>query len=112
MSVIFFFPRHDSCRPTHPSGRENLSRCLGTHRQRRTSRAAAGSYWRRERRWRWPELEATALVHEAYLRLVPNDREAHWDSRSHFFAACAEAMRRILVEKARPKQRLRHGGDH
>jgi RNA polymerase sigma factor (TIGR02999 family) len=61
-------------------------------------------------------LQATALVHEAYLRLVAKpeaesaDAEAHWDSRGHFFAAAAEAMRRILVEKARRKQRLRHGG--
>jgi RNA polymerase sigma factor (TIGR02999 family) len=57
-------------------------------------------------------LQATALVHEAYLRLVDSEQAAHWDSRGHFFAACAEAMRRILVEKARRKQRLRHGGDH
>jgi RNA polymerase sigma factor (TIGR02999 family) len=55
-------------------------------------------------------LEATALVHEAYLRLV-QDAEAHdWNSRGHFFAAAAEAMRRILIDKARRKQRLRHGG--
>jgi RNA polymerase sigma factor (TIGR02999 family) len=56
-------------------------------------------------------LQATALVHEAYLRLVAGDQEREWDGRGHFFAACAEAMRRILVEKARRKQRLRHGGD-
>src|SRR5262244_3581464 len=55
-------------------------------------------------------LEATALVHEAYLRLVDVEKSQHWDSRGHFFAAAAEAMRRILVEKARRKQRLRHGG--
>jgi RNA polymerase sigma factor (TIGR02999 family) len=66
-------------------------------------------------------LQATALVHEAYLRLVASPlgtaspprkqgEQAHWDSRGHFFAAAAEAMRRILVEKARRKQRLRHGG--
>src|SRR5438876_3937003 len=54
-------------------------------------------------------LDATALVHEAYLRLVGAD-QAHWDSRGHFFAACAEAMRRILVENARRKKRARHGG--
>jgi RNA polymerase sigma factor (TIGR02999 family) len=54
-------------------------------------------------------LQATALVHEAYLRLVDTDKAQHWDSRGHFFAAAAEAMRRILVEKARRKQRLRHG---
>ncbi|HUY33843.1 MAG TPA: ECF-type sigma factor [Pirellulales bacterium] len=56
-------------------------------------------------------LDATALVHEAYLRLVdvPNPRE--WDGRGHFFAAAAEAMRRILVESARSKRRLKRGGD-
>jgi RNA polymerase sigma factor (TIGR02999 family) len=55
-------------------------------------------------------LEATALVHEAYLRLVDVTRAQHWNSRGHFFAAAAEAMRRILVEKARHKRRLKHGG--
>jgi RNA polymerase sigma factor (TIGR02999 family) len=54
-------------------------------------------------------LEATALVHEAYLRLVGDRRDA-WDNRRHFFAAAAEAMRRILVEQARRKGRVRHGG--
>ena len=56
-------------------------------------------------------LQATALVHEAYLRLVGNGDEAHWDNRRHFFAAAAEAMRRILVENARRKKRRKHGGD-
>src|SRR5262245_23707293 len=55
-------------------------------------------------------LQATALVHDAYLRLVDAERAQHWNSRGHFFAAAAEAMRRILVENARRKQRLRHGG--
>src|SRR6184192_3108106 len=55
-------------------------------------------------------LQATALVHEAYLRLVDQERAQPWNSRGHFFAAAAEAMRRILVELARRKQRLRHGG--
>jgi len=55
-------------------------------------------------------LQATALVHEAYLRLVDVDRLQGWDSRGHFFAAAAEAMRRILIEQARWKQRERHGG--
>lgn len=55
-------------------------------------------------------LQATALVHEAYLRLVGDDAAAHWDHRGHFFAAAAEAMRRILVESARHKRRLKHGG--
>ena len=56
-------------------------------------------------------LQATALVHEAYLRLVDVDQAQHWNSRGHFFAAAAEAMRRILVEQARRKRRRRHGGD-
>lgn len=56
-------------------------------------------------------LQATALVHEAYLRLVGSERPAGWNGRGHFFAAAAEAMRRILVESARRKGRLRHGGD-
>src|SRR5262245_43300884 len=55
-------------------------------------------------------LQATALVHEAYLRLVDGNKARHWDSRGHFFAAAAEAMRRILVESARKKKRQRHGG--
>src|SRR5262249_36383782 len=57
-------------------------------------------------------LDATALVHEAYLRLVDTDKAQHWNSRGHFFAAAAEAMRRILVERARHKRSLRAGGDH
>jgi RNA polymerase sigma factor (TIGR02999 family) len=58
-------------------------------------------------------LNATALVHEAYLRLMPSQPEvATWDGRGHFFAAAAEAMRRILIESARRKGRLRHGGAH
>ncbi|MGI6414294.1 MAG: ECF-type sigma factor [Thermoguttaceae bacterium] len=56
-------------------------------------------------------LQATALVHEAYLRLVNAEKTRHWDSRGHFFAAAAEAMRRIVVENARRKQRSRHGGE-
>ena len=56
-------------------------------------------------------LQPTALVHEAYLRLVGKDDEQHWDSRGHFFAAAAEAMRRILVEIARQKASLKRGGD-
>jgi RNA polymerase sigma factor (TIGR02999 family) len=61
-------------------------------------------------------LQPTALVHEAYLRLVASGdasapRVQHWDSRGHFFAAAAEAMRRILVENARRKQARKHGGD-
>jgi RNA polymerase sigma factor (TIGR02999 family) len=56
-------------------------------------------------------LQPTALVHEAYLRLVGEDEEQHWDSRGHFFAAAAEAMRRILVEIARHKASLKRGGD-
>jgi RNA polymerase sigma factor (TIGR02999 family) len=55
-------------------------------------------------------LQATALVHEAYLRLVDDEKAKHWDSRGHFFAAAAEAMRRILVENARRKHCRKHGG--
>jgi RNA polymerase sigma factor (TIGR02999 family) len=55
-------------------------------------------------------LQATALVHEAYLRLVGGGEAQHWDSRRHFFAAAAEAMRRILIDNARRKQAKRHGG--
>lgn len=55
-------------------------------------------------------LEATALVHEAYLRLVDGERAQQWKSRGHFFGAAAEAMRRILVNRARDKGRLRRGG--
>ena len=57
-------------------------------------------------------LEATALVHEAYVRLVDVKAEQKWNHRGHFFAAAAEAMRRILVDKARRKQRVKHGGEH
>ena len=55
-------------------------------------------------------LQATALVHEAYLRLVDVDKAQQWDSRGHFFSAAAEAMRRILIDKARRKTRAKHGG--
>ncbi len=56
-------------------------------------------------------LQATALVHEAYIRLVDVEKVQHWDSRGHFFSAAAEAMRRILVESARRKAHQKHGGD-
>ena len=56
-------------------------------------------------------LQATALVHEAYLRLIGADTSQQWNSRGHFFAAAAEAMRRILVNRARDKGRLKRGGD-
>ena len=55
-------------------------------------------------------LQATALVHDAYLRLVGGDAAQHWNSRGHFFAAAAEAMRRILVDNARRKDSLKRGG--
>ena len=55
-------------------------------------------------------LQPTALVHEAFLRLVDSSLGDHWNSRSHFFGAAAEAMRRILVENARRKRRIKHGG--
>src|SRR5436309_7788942 len=56
-------------------------------------------------------LQATALVHDAYLRLVDVEKAKNWNSRGHFFAAAAEAMRRILVESARHKHSLKAGGD-
>jgi RNA polymerase sigma factor (TIGR02999 family) len=55
-------------------------------------------------------LQATALVHEAYLRLVHVRQAQHWDSRGHFFAACAEAMRRILIDQARRRHSQKRGG--
>jgi RNA polymerase sigma factor (TIGR02999 family) len=55
-------------------------------------------------------LEATALVHEAYLRLVDVEKAQHWNGRGHFFAAAAEGMRRILIERARRKASLKSGG--
>src|SRR5262249_33178352 len=55
-------------------------------------------------------LQATALVHEAYLRLVDVEKAQHWNSRGHFFSAAAEAMRRILINRARDKGRLKRGG--
>jgi RNA polymerase sigma factor (TIGR02999 family) len=56
-------------------------------------------------------LQPTALVHEAYLRLASAGGQQHWDNRGHFFAAAAEAMRRILIDNARRKRRPKHGGD-
>src|SRR5881397_597302 len=55
-------------------------------------------------------LQATALVHDAYIRLVDANKVQRWDSKGHFFAAAAEAMRRILVESARRKASVKHGG--
>jgi RNA polymerase sigma factor (TIGR02999 family) len=72
---------------------------LRTLAHRRLGREASGQ-----------SLEATALVHEAYLRLVRADPARRWDSRGHFFAAAAEAMRRILVDRARDRRRLKRGG--
>src|SRR5262245_53437197 len=56
-------------------------------------------------------LAGTALVHEAYIRLVGDEADDQWNSRAHFFGAAAEAMRRILIDRARKKQRPKHGGD-
>lgn len=56
-------------------------------------------------------IQATVLVHEAYLRLVDVEKAQHWDSRGHFFAAAAEAMRRILIDAARRRASLKHGGE-
>jgi RNA polymerase sigma factor (TIGR02999 family) len=55
-------------------------------------------------------LQATALVHEAYVRLVDSEKAQHWNSQGHFFAAAAEAMRRIVLDRARAKRRKKHGG--
>jgi RNA polymerase sigma factor (TIGR02999 family) len=71
-------------------------------------RRLAGDKLARERSGQ--TLQATALVHEAYLRLVDSPSTQPWSGRAHFFAAAAEAMRRILIENARRKQRLKHGG--
>ena len=57
-------------------------------------------------------LQATALVHDAYLRLVGGNGDQHWNNRGHFFAAAAEAMRRILIENARRKRLIKHGAGH
>ena len=56
-------------------------------------------------------LQATALVHDAYIRLVDVEKAQHWDSRRHFFAAAAESMRRILLERYRQKRSAKHGGE-
>ncbi|HEX4411998.1 MAG TPA: ECF-type sigma factor [Lacipirellulaceae bacterium] len=56
-------------------------------------------------------LQPTALVHEAYLRLVNREESQHWSGRGHFFGAAAEAMRRILIENARRRSRIKHGGE-
>jgi RNA polymerase sigma factor (TIGR02999 family) len=58
-----------------------------------------------------PSLDATALVHETYLRLVGSSDGARWDGRGHFFAAAAQAMRRVLVDRARGRARMKRGGD-
>src|SRR5436305_13971425 len=71
-------------------------------------RRLAAVHLRRERAGQ--TLEPTALVHEAYLRLI-GDEAVRWQHSGHFYAAAAEAMRRILVERARRKKRIRHGGE-
>jgi RNA polymerase sigma factor (TIGR02999 family) len=71
-------------------------------------RALAAQMMARERPGQ--SLQATALVHEAYMRLVAVDEAPHWDSRGHFFAAAAEAMRRILVDQARRRHAAKRGG--
>ncbi len=72
-------------------------------------RALAASRMAQERAGQ--TLQATALVHEAYLRLTGGDDGQQWNSRGHFFAAAAEAMRRILIDRARQKNAVKHGGD-
>jgi len=66
--------------------------------------------WRMSQEAPGQTLQATALVHEAWLR-IGGDKPQHWENRAHFFAAAGEAMRRILVERARRKRRLKRGGD-
>ncbi len=68
--------------------------------------------WRMNREAPGQTLQATALVHEAYLRLIGPDGQATWENRRHFIGAAAEAMRRILIERARAKSRLKRGGDY
>ncbi len=65
--------------------------------------------WRLKQEAAAQTLQATALVHEAYLKLLPGDHQ--WDGRKHFFSAAAETMRRILIDRARRRQAVRHGGD-
>lgn len=72
-------------------------------------RKLASSQMSRESRGQ--TLDATALVHEAFLRLVDSEIQTQWESRNHFFVAAAESMRRILVEKARQKKTLKRGGN-
>jgi RNA polymerase sigma factor (TIGR02999 family) len=69
------------------------------------------AYHKLSREYPGQTLQATSLVHEAYLRLVDVERVQKWDSRGHFFAAAAEAMRRILIAQARRRLSRRHGGD-
>ena len=104
-----------------PSSRDTISSLLSTPGGRAEDagqlvplvydelRALARKYFRDER----PDhtLQPTALVHEAYLRLVDGHSDQPWNGRAHFFGAAAEAMRRILVENARRKERVKHGGD-
>ena len=71
-------------------------------------RRLAAAYFQQERPGQ--TIQATALVHEAYVRLVDVKRVQHWNSRGHFFSAAAEAMRRILIDRARNKDRLKRGG--
>lgn len=68
--------------------------------------------WKMQRESPGHTLQATALVHEAYMRLVGGDEETSWDNRRHFIAAAAEAMRRILIERARRVGRVKRGGAH
>ena len=79
-----------------------------TPRVYRTLRRIAGYQMQHERAGQ--SMQATALVHEAYLRLVDSASPRHWNSRGHFFGAAAEAMRRILVEQARRKAAMKAGG--
>ncbi len=114
-------PETDPLPPTEPSPETEVTRLLreaaGGSREAADLllprvyaelRRLAGSKMSREKPGQ--TLQPTALVHEAYLRLVKDD-DARWQNRAHFFAAAAEAMRRILIERARRYARLKHGGE-
>ena len=97
-----------------PAGRTLMAQCckeLFTDRSLdKLVPALAGDHLRRQGSGH--TLQATALVHEAYIRLVDVEQSQHWNGRGHFFAAAAESMRRILVEDARRKQTLKQGAGH
>lgn len=105
VDFLITMPEKDSCPPTNPDSSASAEQLLQmvyeelrTLAARRMAHESPGQ-----------TLQATALVHEAWLRLG-GDRQPQWENRAHFFAAAAEAMRRILIENARRKNAVRHGG--